>query len=282
MQPRIDQEPLTAQLRRLSRWIVPGLVIAVVAVIVSNYRVSLTPPSLEPDSAEFAAASTQVLVDFPEDSALLETKNPLGPLAERANVYARLAVSPAIVDLIAKEAGIPASAIDVKGPYNPYAERAQREPTAERRATQLRAERQNYRLRFDTEQFELVPLVQVYAQAPTLGAATRLADAGAAGITKYVKGVQQAEGLEAAKALRLRQLGGAKGGVVNPGVDRQIAVLVFLAAFFAWAVLVLVASNLRRFLRARARTIPDPRPASRTVFDLEHESLERPYVGRRR
>ena len=30
---------------------------------------------------------------------------------------------------------------------------------------------------------------------------------------------------------------------MNPGVDRQIAVLVFLAAFLAWSVLVLVVST---------------------------------------
>ncbi len=282
MKPRIDQEPqetLSLQLRRLYRWLALGIVVGVVALIATNFRiVQLLPPSLEPHSAEFAAASTQVLVDFPGRSVLLDTKNPVGPLAERANVYARLAVSPAILELIAEKAGIEPAQIDARGPYNPYAERIQREPTAERRASQLRAERQGYRLRFDTEQSNTVPIVLVYAQAPTVPAAERLADAGAAGLTRFVRTIQEAEGLADVKRLELRQLGRATGAIVNPGVDRQIAALVFIAALLAWSVLVVLASNLRRILRGRAGGGARPRPApSRRVFDAE--SVDNPLTG---
>jgi hypothetical protein len=280
VQPPTEQQQAAVRRRWLARSLIPGVLIAVVAVIATNFRVELLPPSLERESAEFAVGTTQVLVDFPGKSVLLETKNPLTPLAERASVFARLAASPAIRERIANRAGIPAWAIDVRGPYNPDAERIQREPTAERRAAQLRAERQTYRLRFDTEENEAVPIVLIHAHAPTVAEAKRLADAGAAGLRGYVTSVQEAQGLADAKRLHLRRLGRAEAGVVNPGVDRQIAVLVFIAALFAWSVLVLVASSLQRFVRARARRVRDPLPtASRRVLDIDEESVDDPLVG---
>jgi hypothetical protein len=280
VQPRIDQEPLTVQLRRLGRWLAPGLLVAVLAVVATSYRIQVVPPSVEPDSAEFAAASTQVLVDFPVESVLLETESSVGPLAERANVYARLAATPAVRALIAEEAGIDSSQIDATGPYNPEAQRIVREPTAERRASQLSAEHKSYRLRFDIEQNEVVPIVLVYSQAPTVREATRLADAGAVGLSKFVTQVQEEQGVRDDERLQLRQLGSAEGGVVNPGVDRQIAILAFFGGLFAWSVLVLLAYNLLGFLRRRARGVSQQYPAgSPSASDASLESFESPFVG---
>ena len=72
MQRRIDQEPLTAQLWRRRAWLAPGLLVALIAVVVTNFRIQLLPPALERDSAEFAAARTEVLVDFRGRSVLAD------------------------------------------------------------------------------------------------------------------------------------------------------------------------------------------------------------------
>jgi hypothetical protein len=242
VQPQLQSESLGVLFRRNLGWLLAGLAIALAAAYLSGRSTS-----------EFAAATTQVMVDFPGQSALLETNRPVGPLAERANVYARLAASPAIRALIGREAGIDPSQIDAMGPYNPDAQRIQREPTAERRASQLRGESKQYRLRFDSEQAEAVPIVLAYAQAPTVGEATKLADAGATALIEYVRQVQRTEGLKDSERLQLRQLGEPEGGIVNPGADRQVAIIAFMAAFLGWTVLVLMLSTLRRLLSGRAR-----------------------------
>ena len=292
MQPRIDQEPLTAQLWRRRAWLAPGLLVALIAVVVTNFRIQLLPPALERDSAEFAAARTEVLVDFRGRSVLADLELYTGFLTERANFYARVAASPAILELIGREAGLNPSEIDATGPYNPDAERLLREPTADRRAIQLSGERQKYRLRFDTETNQVVPIVQIYAQAPTVPTAKRLADAAAIGLRKYVQRIQDKQGLNDDASVHLRQLGAANGAIVNPGVDRQIAVLVFLAAFFAWSVLVLLTSNLRRWLAHRAQSFAAARPTpeigprgargaqqdSLDEVDLTKTSFDDPYV----
>lgn len=255
---RINQQRRFSRFWGVAGWVVSGLVIAMVAVIAVGFRVHFLPPSVERESAEYAAATTQVLVDFPGESALLSTRFPIEPLADRANVYARLAASPSIRELIGEEAGIDPALIDVSGPYNPEGERVLREPTAERRAIQLRAERMSYRLRFDTEPNEAVPIVLIYAQAPTVPAAESLADAGASGLSRFLMSIQEADGLEEAKRLRIEPIGEAVGGVVNPGVDRQIAALVFVATLLGWSVLAMIVSRIRRALRARDGVLPGP------------------------
>lgn len=283
MQPQVHQERIGEQLWRLRRWLVVGVIVALVAAVVSAYRVSLVPPSLTPDSAEFAAASTGVLVDFPGESVVLETRNPVTPLAERAGVFARLAATPEIRELVASRAGVPAAEIDARGPYNPDAERALREPTAEKRAEQLRAERQDYHLRFDTEQNEAAPIVLVYARAPSVAAAESLANAGAWALHEYVRGVQDRQGLPPDKRLHLRTLGPAEGGIVNPNVDRQVAVLTFGAVLLLWTLIVLVVANVRGALwrgprpTAVERTVP-----SSGVLELEPEEMRRHLAGTKR
>lgn len=281
MQPQLQSDSLGVLLRRNLKWLLAGVIIALAAAYLSGRG-----------TTEFAAATTQVMVDFPGQSALLDSNRPVGPLAERANVYARLAASPPIRTLIGREAGIDPSKIDAMGPYNPDAQRVQREPTAERRALQLRGERNPYRLRFDSEQGEAVPIVLAYAQAPTVGEAKKLADAGATALIGYVRQVQRRQGLKDSERLQLRQLGEPEGGIVNPGADRQVAVLVFIAAFLGWSVLVLLSSTLRRFLSARGPAVSgNPAngaaggyraPIKLDVFDTDERGLADPFVGRSR
>jgi hypothetical protein len=247
--PSTAPESIVAQLWRHKFWIAPGILTALITTVLTAYTVSLSPPSLERDSAEFAAASAQVLVDFPERSSVLDLESSLDRLVERANVYSRLAASPAVVDLIARKAKLDPVQIDARGPYKPGSPRLEREPSAERRASQLQAERGQYRLRFDSEEDQNVPIVSVYAQAPTVEAAGRLANAATVGMREYVTQIQREEGLSPDETVRLRPLGLASGGVVNPGVDRQIALLTFMGTLVVWFMGVLLVSGLWRYMR---------------------------------
>jgi hypothetical protein len=279
-----ERESVVSQLWRNRLWILPGIAIALCAVIVAAYDVSLFPPSLKRDSAEYAAASTQVMVDVPGTSAIGNVDTDLTPLVERANVYSRLGPTPAVLDIIGRKAGITPSLIDAKGPYNPGGQRNFREPSAERRSTQIRAERNSYRLRFDSEEEQQVPIVSVYAEAPTTLEANRLADSAAAGLRDYVVGIQRREDVKHTEEVTLRQLGRADGGVVNPGVDRQIAMLTFISALAGWTLLVLLVSSFVRWLRDRAaaRAPVQSEAPWELIFDSEEQRLGPPTVGSRR
>ena len=273
-----DHASLGTLLLRCRRWLAAGLLIGIAAGFLATHRVSLLPPSVEPRSATFASATTQILVDFAPPSTLADAERPVGLLGTRAIVYARLLGSPSLVGLIGKEAGIDPSRIAAFGPYNPYVERDLREPDAERRAQQLRAERQRYRLRFDVEDNGAVPLVLVYAQAPTVGEARRLADGAARALERYVVGVQDRERLPTEMRLRVTELGRAIGAVVNPSADRQIAILAFLGAFCAWMLVVLLAARFLPVIAFRGR--PEDRPPPRRFTPARRPSDDAAARGR--
>ena len=246
----MQTESISRQILRHRAWLAAGVLIAVLAAVAATHEIRLNPPSLKRESAEFASATTQVFIDSPSPSSLFDLERNLVPLAERANVYSRLMTSPAVLRDIGRKADIPPGEIDAKGPFNVNQPRVQREPTAERRANQLRLERRDYRLRFDSEPD--LPLVTIIAKAPTVGEATRLADGAATGLRTYVANLQRQLGLKGSEAVAIRQLGRAEGGVVNPGVDRQIAIVAFFSALMAWTLLVALVAALTRRLRGRA------------------------------
>jgi hypothetical protein len=55
----------------------------------------------------------------------------------------------------------------------------------------------------------------------------------------------------------IRQLGPASGGVVNGGISKSLMVIVFLAVFLLWCVLVLVGVRLRAAWRATAPVVAE-------------------------
>jgi hypothetical protein len=216
-------------LRRHWLWLVPGLLVAITLAALSMRG-----------SNEFASASTQVLVDWAGAPYLIDVKQPLDPLAERAGVFARLAPGPVMVDRIAAKAGVDPAQITASGPYKPGAEVTEREPSAERRAVQLAAERDRYRLRFDAEREQGIPIVSIISQAPTVDGANRLADSSAAALIDYVGQLQRENEVPPLQRVELRRLGTASGAVVNPGTDVEVAGLRFIGTLLAW-ILLLVA-----------------------------------------
>jgi hypothetical protein len=230
-----------ALLRRHRLWLLPGLVLALLLAAMSLR-----------DSKEFASASTVVLVDWATAPYLLDIKQSLDPLGERAGVLARLAPSPGIVDRIARRAGVDPDQITAAGPYKPGAPRTEQEPSAERRGVQLAAERDPYRLRFDSEEDRGVPIVSIIAQAPTVERAERIADSSAAALTDYVSALQSERHVPPRQRIALRGVGRADGSVVNPGVDKQVAALQFVGVLLAWTMLLVAVLRFGPALLARA------------------------------
>jgi len=94
-----------------------------------------------------------------------------------------------------------------------------------------------------------LPTVTIDAQAPNAADAVKLANAGAAGFKAYVRAVQNRQGIPLKHRVTIRQLGHAEGGTVAPGVNAKLAVVITLAAFVVWCLLVLLTVSVARSWR---------------------------------
>ncbi|HEY2479050.1 MAG TPA: hypothetical protein VGI17_10000 [Solirubrobacterales bacterium] len=224
-----------------------GIVIAAVAATLSVFQVGLFPPKLASRTNEFGTASTQILVDTP-DSSFANLAEEVDPLNYRAGVFARFLASPEAINLIAREADLPANAIEAQGPYEQGQPLFAIEPTAEKRSTQIIGERSLYRLRFENN--PNMPLITVYAQAPTDEEALRLADAAPTALKSYVQSIQNSQNTPAKRRVTLRELGDATGGTVNAGANVQIAVLVFFVVLILWCLLLIPAHTIAQGWRS--------------------------------
>ncbi|HVW47985.1 MAG TPA: hypothetical protein VHA76_13075 [Solirubrobacterales bacterium] len=260
-----------------------GMVVAAVAAVLSVCQVGLFPPTLTSRTNVFATASTQILVDTPT-SAFANLEDELTPLNTRASVFSRFLASPIATELIAREAGLPADAIEGQGPYEQNLPLAAQEPTAEKRSSQILGERALYRLRFENN--PTLPIIAVYAQAPTTEAALSLADAVPAALRSYITGIQEAQHTRRNRRVEIRRLGDATGGVVNAGVNTQIALLVFFVVLILWCLLLIPAQTIVNGWREQSKKDDDGHGPNGTGghtngrLDHHDESALRPYLER--
>jgi len=237
------------------RLVALGACIAAIAAMLSICTVSLFPPGLHNRTNVFATASTQLLVDTP-DSAFADLANEMTPLETRASVFARFLATPAAIELIAREAKLPLDSIEAQGPYDINLPVINQEPTADKRSTQIIGEGALYRLRFENN--PVLPIVAIFAQAPTRDGAVALADAVPRALRAYVEQIQAHQHTPPERRVVIRKLGDATGGVVNAGADKQIAALVFLVVFGAWCMLLVPAQTLARGWRQAGQDAPPP------------------------
>jgi hypothetical protein len=214
-----------------------GVLVALLAAVASVSNVSLFPPKMGDSTLEYYSGRTQILVDS-NASSIGDLRRDLTPMVARANVYSRFMTTPTALRAIGQEAGVPANEIYAEGPYQLGQARFIQEPTAERRGSQLVGRKARYRLRFDSD--PELPIVTVYAEAPSAGKATALADGAAAGLADYVKRVQDEEAVPEKQRVTIRQLGSTTGAPVSAGASSKVALFVFLVVFALWCVAILV------------------------------------------
>jgi hypothetical protein len=214
------------------------VLVAAVAAIFSVYR--LDGLSLKSKSLQYSSANTQVLVDSPK-SVLGNLSQSFEPLSIRASVYANFMASPAVLAVIGQQVGLSGGQIYAAGPVNPQQPRVVQEPTALKRNVQITGESNPYRLEFSNNTSQ--PTINIYAQAPKTAQAIALANAAVVGLQRYVAGLQHTSATPSAARVTIRQLGPAIGGVVNGGVSKALAALVFVMVFLLWCVLVLVGAR---------------------------------------
>jgi hypothetical protein len=225
-----------------------GVLVAALVAVLSVYR--LDGLKLKSRSLQHSSATTQVLVDTPS-SVLGNVSQSFDPLNARAVVYANFMASPVVLNLIGQQVGLRGEQLYAAGPVDTLQPRTVQEPTALKRNVQITGETVPFRLNFNSE--PNLPTIGVFSQAPTTKQAVALANAAAVGLQRYVATIETANKVPRSERVTIRQLGPASGGVVNGGISRAVAGLVFAVVFFIWCMLVLVGSRFRESWRASGR-----------------------------
>jgi hypothetical protein len=254
------------------RLLAVGLVIALIVAILSVAR--LDGFKLKPRGLQHSSATTEVFIDTPS-SVLGNLDQSFVPLTARAAVYANFMASPAVLNLIGQKAGIPGDQLYAAGPIDPEVPRIIEEPTSIQRNVEITGETDPYRLNFNDD--PNLPTIGIYAQAPTTPEAIHLANAAVGGLQEYVTGLETSEHIPSASRVIIRQLGQPTGGVSDAGIKKSLALLVFIAVFLAWSVLILTFTRFRNAWRASAVLMGD--------IDDQGEAARRPRarkaVGRK-
>jgi hypothetical protein len=187
----------------------------------------------------------QYLVDAGRQ-AYGDTTLPIEPLSARAAVFAELMASQPVLSRIASDAGIPPGAITATVPSQTNeGDQGANTDDPNARLNELSAEGAPYRVTFSSQ--EDMPIVSIFAQAPSAEEAARMATASATTFRDYLDEVQRTDNVPEAEQVVIRPLGQATGGIVRGGgVGPAIAALAFLLTFGVLCVLILLVTGATR------------------------------------
>jgi len=224
------------------RWLAVGVVVSLVGAVFSVYQIHLLPPKLVKRDIQYSSASIQAFVDSPT-SFVGDVTQDIGQSVGRATVFANLMASPGAMDLVGRRAGIPGDEIWAAGPVDPDVQRVVIEPTATKRDYQVAGEALPYRIEFLAD--PNLPIISIYTQAPTTAQALSLATASVATLASYASAQASGQHIPARARVVIRTMGPANGRIVNGGITKKLAGLVFVAVFAAWCMLIMVGTRLR-------------------------------------
>jgi hypothetical protein len=155
---------------------------------------------------------------------------------------------------VAKSSGIPVGALQVTAPRTPEEPRPRAETGQQKKATDILKSNDEYRLEIYTN--PTVPILDIHAQGPTAEAAAKLANSTVAGTRDYLEQLAVTENTGLKRRVQLRQLGSARGTVLNPGVGKEVAVVSFVLFFGLSCAAVMFLARVRRGWRAAAHSEP--------------------------
>jgi hypothetical protein len=258
--------PKIARRRRLLAFVCISAVVALMAAIVSVCQVSLLPPSIAMRDLKTGAAVTHVLVDLPREESGHVSAADFTTMTKRASLMAHLLAGPPVLERIAERMNIDPNGLTAATEITEGVPLALVEPNEERRANQILLSHDPYRL--DIQANPTLPVLDVYAQAPTAAAAQRLADTVAPAGNDYLAALAARNGLPIGNRVQLKQLGVANSAALDPSAPLKIAGLTFVVVFgIAFGALFAIGQIRRGWLRggrlaAFAGTPPEPRPES--------------------
>jgi hypothetical protein len=258
-------------------WLAIVFVVACLAALSTGYQIGLG--TFKARSHSYGAAKAQFLVDSPRSSLADLTQN-TESLASRAQLYTQYMRSNDVTVEIAQEAGVDPNRIVTEGPYTTAGgtQNIPRPPVV--RSNEVRGEPQIYRLVFDAQLG--LPIVSIYAQAPTAEEAIKLADASVTGIQRAISKLEAEEFIPQSDRTEIRELGPAVGGTVNPGVDPIIAGLAFIATFILGCGIIVAVVTLKRGFRSLRLEADADVLASRTRSQPPGKPEIRPRNAHRR
>jgi hypothetical protein len=219
-----------------------------------------------------SAAATHVYVDMPAPSAVNWAVDPVPSLVQRGELLGNVMTSPPVVERIGRIAGVPPNQIGAFNRTTYPVQQAFTEVPSEQRASDIPASRLPYRIEVQAKQE--TPVLDVYARAPSTAVAERLANAAVVALNEYVHSLAGKEGVAAIYQVDLRQLGSARGSVVNGGMAAAVAVMAFLVAF---GVAIVALRSLARRRRGRENLEP-PSPDPATDDDWPHTTRLLPWM----
>lgn len=227
-----------------------SLVLALVAAAWASSRSGL----------EMAAAHTAVLVDTPSSimTDLRENAYSIEGLVNRAVVLGNVIASPPMEARIAQRANVPAALLQIQGPVTVQVSSLPVNTQNPQSTTAILKSNEQFRLAITAN--PTVPILDIYAQTPTPQSAAALANAAVDEVQAYLAGLVRSQGTPANDQIRLEQLGRATGTVVNPGVQYQVALLVFIFTFLLACGTTIVISRIRKGWRLEALSERTTRP----------------------
>jgi hypothetical protein len=219
------------RLRKLSRLrvgLVVSIALALFAATWSIERISVLPLKLAPRSLEMATAVTHVLIDTPS-SAMVDLRQDtyaVDDLKDRTIVLGNVIASGSVEAKIAERAHVPPGVLRIQAPLTA----AQPSPPVDsqnaRHTTDILKSTDQFRIELSVN--PTVPMLDVYAQAPTAETAAALANGAVDELKSYLAQVVATQKTPMRYQIRPVQLGRATGVVINRGVQWQAALLTFL------------------------------------------------------
>jgi hypothetical protein len=230
---------VTARLRprrpRVRPALLVSLAIALIAAFLSVNKVSLSSPHLQSRNLVIGTAETTLLVDDPHSGAtdLQASMDQFTSLQNRAALIGNLMTTDPVKVIIARIAGLSPSQINADAPITANVPQTLIEPGSGAAASDILANADHYKLQLQVD--PTVPILHIYTQGPSAGAALTLASAAVSGLHQYLHQLAVSQRLDPASQVKLEQLGVPHGGVVNSGAPTEIALLTFVTMFVvAW------------------------------------------------
>jgi hypothetical protein len=237
----------------LKAGVTASLVLALLVSLSSVYKISLAPPGLEARSWTIATASSHVVVDTPR-SALLDMRQDtysLQGLSTRAVLLGNVLASAPVRQAIAKRANVPVEALRIDAPLSREQPRPIAEEGKDKKTSDIFKSTDQYRINIQAA--PTVPVLDFYAQAPTAESAAALAHAASEELQAYLTKLAARQQTPRNDQIRVVDLGGAPGAVINNGIHWQVPLLSFFLTLGISCATVIWISRVRKGWELAAR-----------------------------
>ena len=235
-----------------------GFALALVLALLAAshvYGFSLFPPGPE-QRADHSRAVTHVLVDTPQSSTvdLRQNTYELEGLINRARLISNSMATAGARERIARRAGVPVSAITTITPLNAeYADSGGPQGAAGISGAS------QYRLEILAN--PTVPVIDINTEAPTKGAALKLANATATGLNSQLAALARSQATPRDSRIELVQLGRAQPVATSRGGGPLLGLFVFALVFAIASAMVLFVTRVRKGWRLGNDTLGTDPPS---------------------